>query len=65
MRAKTISTNYLTDPIRLACFPNQETVDRVERQIARQQEQKWSLKSLTLLAHLHHCFKSCLGRVYE
>ena len=24
----------------LACFPNKETVDRVERQIARQQEQK-------------------------
>jgi hypothetical protein len=24
----------------LACFPNKESVDRVERQIARQQEQK-------------------------
>ena len=26
--------------ITLACFPDKETVDRVERQIARQQEQK-------------------------
>jgi hypothetical protein len=26
--------------ITLACFPNKETVDRVERQIARQKEQE-------------------------
>jgi hypothetical protein len=35
-------TNYqvVRYGITLACFPNKETVDRAERQIARQQEQE-------------------------